>query len=63
MTELAYQAFDFISTSNFELSLLHSADLIISLFLTFYINDFFDKFRDFENLFYFLWDHFFLRVE
>ena len=63
MTKLAYKAFEFISTSDPESSLLHLSNPIISSFITFYINDFFDDFRDFEDLFCFLRNHFFSKVE
>ena len=54
MIELAYRVFDLISILKFKSLLLYSINLIISSSLIFYMNDFFDDFRDFENLFYFL---------
>jgi len=61
--ELIYRTFKFILLSCLESSLLYLDDSIILSFLTFYINNFFDKFRDFEYLVIFLKDYFFLRVE
>jgi len=61
--ELIYKIFEFILLFCLESSFLYLDDLIILLFLTFYINNFFDKFRNFDYLFIFLRDYFFLRVE
>ena len=63
MTELVYRAFGFIPEPHSEPSLLHSADPAIPPPLTFYMDDFFGGFKDFENLFAFLKNHFFPRVE
>ena len=63
MTELAYRAFGAIPAPMPEPSLLHSADPTIPPPLTFYMDDFFGGFKDFEDLFYFLKHHFFPRVE
>ena len=63
MTELAYRAFGPIPTPYPEPSLLHSSDPAVPPPLTFYMDDFFGGFRDFEDLFSFLRDHFFPRVE
>ena len=49
MTELIYRTFKFISSLQLKLSLLHSNDLIISSFLMFYMNDFFDEFKNFKK--------------
>ena len=49
MTELAYRAFGPISKPNPEPSLLHSQDPAIPPPLTFYMDDFFGGFRDFED--------------
>ena len=61
--KLTYRVFEFILISNLKSFLLHSSDLIISLLIIFYINDFFEEFQDFEDLFRFFRDHFFFRVE
>ena len=63
MIEITYRAFKFISISNSKPFLLHFSNSIISSFITFYINDFFKDFRDFENLFRFFRDHFFLKMK
>lgn len=63
MTELAYRAFVPVPAPNPEPSLLHSPDPAVPPPLTFYMDDFFGGFRDFEDLFSFLKDHFFPRVE
>lgn len=63
MTELAYRAFGPIPAPNPEPSLLHSSEPAIPPPLTFYMDDFFGGFRDFEDLFSFLKNHFFPRVE
>ena len=62
-TENVYKIFECISTSNFESSLLHAFDSQKSALLIFYMNDFFEDFSNFESLFIFLRNHFFLRVE
>ena len=63
MTELVYRAFGAISSPRPEPSLLHSADPETPPSIVFYINDFFEGFKDFEDQFSFLKDHFFSRVE
>ena len=63
MTELAYRAFGAIPTPFPEPSLLHSSDPAMPPPLTFYMDDFFGGFQDFEDQFSFLRDHFFPRVE
>ena len=63
MTKFVYKVFEFISASDFESSFLHLSNSIIFSFITFYMNDFFDDFRDFENFFCFLRDYFFSKVE
>lgn len=63
MTELVYRAFGFIPPPDPEPSLLHSASPEIPPPLTFYMDDFFGGFRDFEDQFVFLRDHFLPRVE
>jgi len=61
--ELVYRAFEFISLFYLEFSLLYLDDLVILSSITFYINNFFDEFRDFDYLFIFSRDYFFLRVK
>ena len=63
LTESVYKAFGCIPTPNSESSLLHSSDSQKSAPLTFYMDDFFGGFSDFESLFVFLRDHFFSRIE
>ena len=63
MNELVYRAFGFIPSPNPEPSLLHSDDPAIPPALTFYMDDFFGGFRDFEDQFSFLIDHFFPRID
>ena len=63
LTESVYKVFECISTLNFESSLLHSSDSQKSASLTFYMNDFFEEFSDFESLFVFLRDYFFSKIE
>ena len=63
MTELCYRAFGPIPAPNPEPSLLHSSDPAIPAPLVFYMDDFFGGFRDFEDLFVFLRDHFLPRIE
>lgn len=63
MNELVYRAFGPIPALNPEPSLLHSPEPSILSPLTFYMNDFFDGFKDFKNLFFFFLEHFFPRVE
>lgn len=63
MTELVYRAFGFIPPPKPEPSLLHSSSPDVPPPLTFYMDDFFGGFKDFEEQFAFLRDHFFPRVE
>ncbi len=63
MTKLIYQAFDSLSSLISEPSLLHSTDSSHLLVLVFYMNDFFDEFQSFDDLYEFLRNHFFLRIE
>lgn len=63
MTEGIYKAFGCILAPNPEPSLLHSSDPQESPPLTFYMDDFFGGFGDFEGLFVFLRDHFLPRIE
>ena len=63
LTEGVYKAFGCIPAPNPEPSLLHSSDPQKSAPLTFYMDDFFGGFPDFESLFVFLRDHFFPRIE
>lgn len=63
MNELVYRAFGPVSAPNPEPSLLHSPEPSIPPPLTFYMDDFFGGFKDFEDLFSFLVEHFFPRVE
>ena len=63
LTKIVYKILRFISFFNSESSLLHSVDSFISSFLFIYINDIFDEFRDFDEMFNFLRNHFFSRIE
>ena len=63
MVELLYRAFGFIPPPNQEPSLLHSSSPDIPPPLTFYMDDFFEGFKDFNEQFAFLRDHFFPRVQ
>ena len=63
MNKLNYRAFKTISALNLKSSLLYLVDSTILLLLIFYINNFFDNFQNFENLFAFLRDYFFSRVK
>ena len=63
MTELAYRAFGPIPASFPEPLLLHSTNPATHPPLTFYIDDFFGGFQDFDDQFRFLWDHFLPRVK
>jgi hypothetical protein len=63
MTELIYRAFEPLSSSISEPSLLHSADPSHLPVLVFYMNDFFERFQSFDDLYEFLRDHFFPRIE
>ncbi len=61
--KLIYKAFKFILLFYLKSLLLYLDNSIILLFLTFYINNFFDKFRNFEYFFIFLRDFLCLQVE
>ena len=63
LTEVIYKVLDFISSSNSEPSLLHSSDSSISPSLSTYMNDIFEGFRTFKDMFVFLRNHFFPRIE
>ncbi len=63
MIELMYRAFESLSSFIDESSLLHSTDSFHLLVLVFYMNDFFDEFQNFDDLYEFLRDHFLLRIE
>ena len=61
MIELVYRAFEAISHR--ESSLLHFANSDHLLVLTFYMNDFFEEFKDFDEQYDFLRNHFLPRVK
>ena len=63
LTKNVYKTFECISIFNSELFLLHSSNSQKSASLTFYMNDFFEKFSDFESLFIFLRNHFFSKIK
>ena len=63
MTAAVYKGFGFIPPPHPEPSLLHSDDPRTPPPLSFYTDDFFGGFRDFQDQFTFLRDHFFPRVE
>lgn len=63
MTAAVYKGFGFIPPPNPEPSLLHSDDPSIPPPLSFYTDDFFGGFKDFQSQFSFLRDHFFPRIE
>ncbi len=63
MTKLVYRVFESLSSFISESSLLHSIDSSHLFVLVFYMNDFFDEFQSFDDLYEFLRDHFFLRIE
>ncbi len=63
MTKLVYRTFESLSFFINELSLLHSTDSSHLLVLMFYMNDFFERFQSFDDLYEFLRDHFFSRIE
>lgn len=63
MTAAVYKGFGFIQSTHQELSLLHSDDPSFPPPLSFYTDDFFGSFPDFEAQFAFLRDHFFPRLE
>jgi hypothetical protein len=63
MIELMYKAFESLSSFIEESSLLHSADPFHLSVLVFYMNDFFDGFQSFDDLYEFLRDHFLSRIE
>jgi hypothetical protein len=64
MTKLIYRTFDSLSSfADSESFLLHSTDLFHLFVLVFYMNDFFDEFQNFDDLYEFLRDHFLSRIE
>lgn len=63
MTAAVYKGFGFIPPPHPEPSLLHSDDPNTPPPLSFYTDDFFGGFKDFQSQFSFLRDHFFPRVE
>ncbi len=63
LIELMYWAFEALSSSHRELSLLHSNSLKKLSVMIFYINDFFNNFRSFKKQYNFLSQHFFSWVE
>ena len=63
ITELVYRGFGPIPALKPEPSLLHSSEPAIPPPLTFYMDDFFGGFKDFQDQFAFLRDHFFPRIE
>jgi hypothetical protein len=63
MTEIVYRAFDQLSSPIKESSLLHFEDSMHLSVLTFYMNDFFDEFKSFDELYEFLREHFLSRIE
>ena len=63
MTELIYRAFEVLSFSIKKLFLLHSIDLNHQSMFTFYINDFFEDFKNFDEQYEFLRTHFLFWVE
>lgn len=63
LTEMIYKTLKFIFFSSCEFSLLHSENSSMSSSFFIYINDIFDEFKTFKNMFEFLHDHFFSRIE
>ena len=63
MNELTYKAYDFLFSSIKKSSLLHFNDSKILFAITFYMNDFFDEFRSFDEFYKFLKYHFLSRTE
>ena len=63
LTKSVYKIFECISAFNSELFFLHSSNFQKNASLTFYMNDFFEEFSDFESLFIFLRDQFFSKIE
>ena len=63
LAELMYRVFGFLPPPHNEPSLLHSPDPAESASLTFYMNDIFGGFGDFEKQFAFLKNQFFPRIE
>jgi hypothetical protein len=64
MTKLIYKAFDSLSSSaDLESSFLHSTDSHHLSVLIFYMNDFFERFQNFDDLYEFLRAHFLSRIE
>ena len=63
MIELTYRVFDALSSFIKKFSLLHSNDSISLSMLTFYMNDFFDDFVNFDEQYDFLRKHFLFRIK
>lgn len=63
MMKAVYRAFEALPSSIKKSSLLHSEDPCILSPLIFYINDFFEGFRNFEEQYQFLRHHFLPRIE
>ena len=63
MTELTYRDFDSLFFFIKKFSLLHSNDSASLSMFTFYMNDFFDDFVNFEKQYVFLKEHFLSRIE
>ncbi len=63
MTKLMYRIFESLSSLISESSFLHSVDSFHLSVLIFYMNDFFEEFQNFDDLYEFLRDYFLSRVE
>ena len=63
MNELAYTIYDSLSSFIKKSSLLHFSDSEILSAITFYMNNFFDEFRSFDEFYEFLKYHFLLRTK
>ena len=63
MIELTYRVFDALSFFIKKFSLLHSNDSASLSMLTFYMNDFFENFANFDEQYDFLKEHFLFRIE
>ena len=63
MIELTYRVFDALFSLIKKFSLLHSNDSASLSMLTFYMNDFFDDFANFDEQYDFLKKHFLFRVK
>lgn len=63
MTKAVYWVFKILSSSMKKFSLLHFKSSNTLSSLTFYINDFFEKFENFEKQYQFLQHHFLSRIE